>query len=407
MEAEAMLCITDRTHQALNLTGHLIRFITPSKFLSSPLDPKHPGELAIVLTSRNGYGCAGYHAALAAEARGYRVFPTPEALFAASPTALNSDEAALLRKEYPFALGLGRNMPKSLSGHENKVPHLAVLFRGGASLPPSDLSSLRQFALVARTRGIRVSVRNVSTFRDFNGVDGLFLRCPNTYWFARCAEAMSIPVIDRAASILRCNSKVFLAELCRVRHFPTPETSLVTLTNVPESVSRVRKKRFPIVIKHPSLSYSRGVFKISDPRRLTNVFTNLSKTTDVAVVQEFVKSELDWRVGILDGEPLFAARYRMVPYHWKVVKYHRHRPAKEGKAEAIGLTNLPKPVLELAIAAAKRFGEGLYGVDIKETKSGPLLMEVNDNPDLYMGIEVYSRVVWERIADWFAVRMRS
>ena len=54
----------------------------------------------------------------------------------------------------------------------------------------------------------------------------------------------------------------------------------------------------------------------------------------------------------------------------------------------------------------KPFGDGLHGVDIKMTNHGPVIMEVNDNPDLYTGIEVQSDSVWEKIVDWFLERRR-
>ncbi|MBF3061311.1 RimK family alpha-L-glutamate ligase, partial [Pseudomonas aeruginosa] len=44
-------------------------------------------------------------------------------------------------------------------------------------------------------------------------------------------------------------------------------------------------------------------------------------------------------------------------------------------------------VLELALEAAGRIGDGLYGVDLKQAGDKVLVIEVNDNPNIDAGIE--------------------
>jgi glutathione synthase/RimK-type ligase-like ATP-grasp enzyme len=44
-------------------------------------------------------------------------------------------------------------------------------------------------------------------------------------------------------------------------------------------------------------------------------------------------------------------------------------------------------VVELAERAARLFGDGLYGVDLKVVDGRPMLLEVNDNPNLDAGCE--------------------
>ena len=59
------------------------------------------------------------------------------------------------------------------------------------------------------------------------------------------------------------------------------------------------------------------------------------------------------------------------------------------------------------VRAAKPIGDGLYGVDLKETANGIVVMEVNDNPNLEHGIEdaVGKDEVWVRILKWFIDRL--
>jgi hypothetical protein len=44
-------------------------------------------------------------------------------------------------------------------------------------------------------------------------------------------------------------------------------------------------------------------------------------------------------------------------------------------------------VVEAAVKAARLIGDGLYGVDLKETERGPLVIEINDNPSIDLGVE--------------------
>ena len=44
-------------------------------------------------------------------------------------------------------------------------------------------------------------------------------------------------------------------------------------------------------------------------------------------------------------------------------------------------------MVDLALRAAGLIGDGLYGVDIKQTDRGPVVIEINDNPNLEVGVE--------------------
>ena len=61
---------------------------------------------------------------------------------------------------------------------------------------------------------------------------------------------------------------------------------------------------------------------------------------------------------------------------------------------------------ETAVRAAKPIGQGLYGVDLKQTDGGIVVMEVNDNPNLEHGVEdaVGKDEIWMRLLKWFVER---
>ena len=48
---------------------------------------------------------------------------------------------------------------------------------------------------------------------------------------------------------------------------------------------------------------------------------------------------------------------------------------------------VPKQVIRAAVNACKQIGNGLYGVDIKQSGKEVYIIEVNDNPSIDSGVE--------------------
>ncbi|NJN48482.1 MAG: RimK family alpha-L-glutamate ligase, partial [Candidatus Competibacteraceae bacterium] len=47
----------------------------------------------------------------------------------------------------------------------------------------------------------------------------------------------------------------------------------------------------------------------------------------------------------------------------------------------------PEVVIKTALKAANLIGDGLYGVDLKQTDKGLVVIEINDNPNIDAGVE--------------------
>jgi len=79
----------------------------------------------------------------------------------------------------------------------------------------------------------------------------------------------------------------------------------------------------------------------------------------------------------------------------------------EGGFRAFSLGDTPPHVLDAGLRAARCIGDGLYGVDLKETDDGVFLIEVNDNPNLEHGVEDFAEKdeVWTRLTRWFIDRI--
>ena len=272
-----------------------------------------------------------------------------------------------------------------------RVPRmdLAILHDPDDPLPPSSLATLQHIVEVAQSMDIAAELIRKKDFSRLTQFDALFIRettavSHHTFKFAKKAAAEGMPVIDDPASILRCTNKAFLAELLRENGVATPRTQLLgrrTLGRIGSSLS------YPVVLKVPDGSFSRDVKKAQDFQQFQGIAASMFKESEIILVQDFMYTTYDWRVGVLDGEPLFVARYHMVPDHWQIIRHAGDGRSTEGRTEAVALKDTPRAVLETATRAARLVGDGFYGVDLKTTEAGVFVIEVNDNPNLDVGAE--------------------
>jgi glutathione synthase/RimK-type ligase-like ATP-grasp enzyme len=287
---------------------------------------------------------------------------------------------------------------------------LAVLHDPKEAMPPSSVATLRHFARLAEKHDIEVAPIVARQFHQLAEYDGLFIRETtsidnHTYRFARRAVQEAMPVIDDPVSMIRCTNKVFLDELLAAHGLSVPPTVIIAS---PGDAARAEERLgYPMVVKIPDGSFSRGVHKVDSPPELRALIARLFAETDLLIAQKFMPTEFDWRIGVLAGEPLFACQYLMAGKHWQIVRHRPDGTAVEGGFRAFSFEDTPAEVLELGVGAARLIGDGLYGVDIKQNAEGVFVIEINDNPNVEHGVEdaVHKDEVWSRIARWFFDRL--
>jgi glutathione synthase/RimK-type ligase-like ATP-grasp enzyme len=98
-------------------------------------------------------------------------------------------------------------------------------------------------------------------------------------------------------------------------------------------------------------------------------------------------TEFDWRIGIYDKEPLFACKYFMAKEHWQIYNWQKKEGINYGKFECVPIELLPKGLVKTALQITGIIGDGLYGVDIKQVENKFYVIEVNDNPNIDVGVE--------------------
>src|SRR5690606_19412838 len=144
---------------------------------------------------------------------------------------------------------------------------------------------------------------------------------------------------------------------------------------------------YPVVLKKPDSAFSAGVTKADDELQLKDQLTRLLDESDLVVAQEFLPTTFDWRIGVLDGRPLFACKYHMAPKHWQIIKQDTDEPNRYGRVVTIPVEVAPRRVVGVALKAANLIGNGLYGVDVKQSGNQFYVIEVNDNPTIDSGLE--------------------
>lgn len=287
---------------------------------------------------------------------------------------------------------------------------LAVLYDPKEAMPPSRFASLKHLAKVAEKLSIDVepiTKRDLSRLAEF---DALWIRETtsidnHTYRFARRAWQEGMPVIDDPMSMVRCTNKVYLNELMLAHGLPTPRTLI--LSGPPDLAHAAEQLGFPLVVKIPDGSFSRGVHKVDDPPALAALCERLFRETELLIAQEFLPTEFDWRIGVLGGEPLFVVQYLMAEKHWQIIKHEDGGNAVEGGFRSVALADAPPEVLDTGVRAARLIGDGLYGVDLKQNDRGSFVIEINDNPNIDHGVEDAAEKdeVWLKLTRWFVDRL--
>ena len=273
--------------------------------------------------------------------------------------------------------------------------NLAILHDPDNPEPASNAMALQKFERAAQSLAMHVEFITKADYGRLTEFDAMFIRDTTfvnhyTFRFARRAAAEGLVVIDDPDSILKCNNKVYLAEILARHRIPAPKTLLVHRDNVNQIIPTLG---LPRVLKQPDSSFSLGVVKVETAETLPAMVNGLLDKSELIVAQEYLPTEFDWRVGIIDRRLLFVAKYHMVPGHWQIIQHGNSKQSDrkhdfvDGKTDALSISEAPDRVLKIALKAAKLIGDGFYGVDIKQIGKRYYVIEINDNPSVDAGNE--------------------
>ncbi|MHB8634752.1 MAG: ATP-grasp domain-containing protein [Thermoplasmatota archaeon] len=261
----------------------------------------------------------------------------------------------------------------------------------------AEALALKAYVAQAPDHGHSAEVVDVADFQRLPEFDAAFLRLDTSilglpFAASRYAWKLGLRIVDDPKSMVTCMNKAHVQGLMEHAGIPTPDTVLLTKEGreALDPGAWFAELGSPIVVKAPSGAFSSAVEKAHDARALRDLVRRFSLQSDVILLQRFTPSAFDWRVGILGGDPLYAARYHIPKGGWRIRDTPAGATRKEwAKVEAVPLGRVPAAVLSTALAAARVVGTSLYGVDLKEREDGSVVViEVNDNPNIDPGAEL-------------------
>lgn len=257
-----------------------------------------------------------------------------------------------------------------------------------------EMEALMRFGQVARKLGHQADYLFRPDMYKIPDYDAIFIRAltdplNSSYVAARIAEMHGIRVIDDPDSIIICCDKVNMYRRLMRDGVPLPETHILDRDqlNRETGAALLRKLGKPIVLKAPHTSFSMYVEKARTPEEFTRTALRFTRRADRVVVQRFIPSDFDWRVGILDGRVLYVCQYRIPSKRWKILTYTNEGRAIYGAVKGLDVDRADPNLIDAAVRAARAIGDGFYGVDLKQAGNEFVVIEVNDNPTIMAGDE--------------------
>ncbi len=205
-------------------------------------------------------------------------------------------------------------------------------------------------------------------------------------------EMMKIFTAVESQALVRSRDKLRSLQILARAGIGIPKTAFASspkekdIDNVIESIGGA-----PCIIKLLEGTQGIGVILADNHKAAKSVIEAFMKIKANMLVQEFIKEAggADIRVFIVDGQIVGAMKRQAKDGEFRS---NLHRG---GSASVIQLSSEERAT---AIKAVKKLGLGIAGVDLLQSKRGPLVMEVNSSPGLEgiegaTGIDIAGKII--------------
>lgn len=202
----------------------------------------------------------------------------------------------------------------------------------------------------------------------------------NTFYgtsVVRHFEAMGVFTVVSSLGITNSRDKWTCFQVLAKHQIPMPRTIFASFYDFEEQLKTFRGK--PIIIKLLEGTHGEGVILTESPQNALATVETLNAAGVKFLMQEYIEEVKgsDVRAIVVDGVVVAAMKRKSKAGDFRS---NLHRG---GSSEIIELSTSEE---KLAIKAAKAMGLGFCGVDILQSKNGPLVLEINSTPGLE-GIE--------------------
>ncbi len=191
-------------------------------------------------------------------------------------------------------------------------------------------------------------------------------------------EGAGFLVINSHTSIARSRDKFLSSRLLSTHGIPVPTTVLIkTRAGLEEAFRLIGRP--PYILKPTRGTHGVGVMLAESRQSAESIFDAFGPSTDGLLIQEFIRESrgVDLRVIVVNGKVVGAMRRKAARGEFRA-NIHR-----AGIGEPVKLTPRAR---DLALRAAEVAGLEIAGVDLIESRGGPLVMELNTSPG-FEGLE--------------------
>jgi glutathione synthase/RimK-type ligase-like ATP-grasp enzyme len=270
----------------------------------------------------------------------------------------------------------------------------------------SERCALSKFRSTAESLGHSFEFIFKDKIPEIPQYDALFIRATtdpgnSAYIASRLAQQHGLRVIDDPHSIRTCSNKAILHDLFFKNNIPSPKS--VLFTGEENTIDEIFDMLgTPVIIKTPYTRFSSHVERANNREEFIGISKRFLRKSKVVIVQEYIQSDFDWRVGVLNNEILYLCKYFIPEGGWKVKSKINGRNVW-GDTVAVPRDSISPELKDICIRLSKCVGDGLYGLDVKEAKDGYRVIEINDNPSIYDGYEdTIDRDIYEKIINALA-----
>lgn len=196
-------------------------------------------------------------------------------------------------------------------------------------------------------------------------------------------EAKGVLTTATSRAIAQSRDKLHSLQIMSEAGLPIPNTTVIAHDRDIWPAIEIAGG-LPVIIKLIRGTQGRGVFLVSEFHTVESIWNTLNRLREQMLIQEYIEEARgqDTRI-IVVGNRCIAAMRRTAAKGEFRSNLHRG-----GTAESVSLDSHSR---RLAIQAAQAHGLAVAGVDILQSRRGPLLLEVNSSPGL-QGIETATQV---------------
>ncbi len=202
----------------------------------------------------------------------------------------------------------------------------------------------------------------------------------NTYFgtnVVRHFESMGIFSVASSEGIINSRDKWACFQILAKHKIPVPRTIYASFFEYEEQLKTFSGK--PIIIKLLEGTHGEGVILSESPQNALATIETLNAASVKFLLQEYIEEAngADIRAIVVDGVVVAAMKRQC-----KIGDF-RSNLHRGGTSEMVSLSSEEE---KIAIKAAKAMNLGFCGVDILQSKNGPMVLEINSTPGLE-GIE--------------------